>query len=66
MKLKQLIKVFGSQVQVGRALGESRQNVNKWAVRGVPLETQLRAEEITKGQVKADLPKYFRDKIDRA
>lgn len=65
MTLNQLMKIFGSQSQVARALGASRQNVNQWKTRGIPLDVQLQAEELAVGKVKARLPKYFRDKIDR-
>jgi DNA-binding transcriptional regulator YdaS (Cro superfamily) len=55
MDITKLIKHFGSQVAVAEALGISQPTVSMWKARGkIPALQQLRIEQITGGQLKAD------------
>jgi len=55
MTLKQLHRYYGSQVEIGRALGLSRATVNQWFRRNnIPLGRQYQIELATGGKLKAD------------
>lgn len=54
MKIEQVIKYFGSQVEVAKALGVQQPTISNWRTRGrIPHLQQLRLEHITKGKLKA-------------
>ena len=55
MKITSVVRHFGTQAKVSRALGVSRAMVCKWAA-GHPMSDlmQLRIEKLTGGKVKAD------------
>jgi DNA-binding transcriptional regulator YdaS (Cro superfamily) len=55
MDITKLIKHFGSQVAVAQALGVTQPTISMWKARGkIPALQQLRIEQVTKGQLKAD------------
>lgn len=55
MTKQQAVKHYGSNAQVAKALGISRQAVDQWEV--IPLGQQFRIELDTEGKLKADRPK---------
>jgi hypothetical protein len=59
MKYDELIKHFGSEADAARAMGKNRQTVNRWK-KAIPLEEQVNIEVLTKGELRADLPKSIR------
>lgn len=52
MKTKDAISYFGSQAELARALGISRQSVKGWGTK-VPLARQYQIERLTAGKLKA-------------
>lgn len=59
MTYDQLVKHFGSEADAGRAIGKNRQTVNRWK-KAIPLEEQINIEVLTRGELRADLPKSVR------
>lgn len=59
MTLKDLIKQYGSQAAAARQLKMHRQRVSRWAD-GIPLDAQIEIELMTKGRLKANLPRQLR------
>lgn len=54
MKLDQVIKHFGSQLAVAKALGTTQPTISNWKARGgIPHIRQLQIEHVTKGKLKA-------------
>lgn len=49
--LEKAIKHFGSQSELARAVGISRQAVSKWRSEGVPLSQAIVIERVTNGRV---------------
>lgn len=62
MTYDDLLKHFGSEVEIQRALElEHRQTVNKWkGMKRIPTDHQIKAEVVTGGKLKADLPPEIR------
>lgn len=54
MNYEQLIKHFGSQTAIARALSLSSPSVWEWQTNGIPDERQLEIERLTDGKLKAD------------
>ncbi len=54
MTYSDLIKHFGSQGAVARAIGISQPSVCEWQDNGVPENRQLEIQKITGGTLKAD------------
>ena len=50
MDMKTLLKVFGSQSEIARKFGVSRQAVAKWMAEGLPLLRQYQAEILLRGK----------------
>ena len=50
MDMKTLLKAFGSQSEVARQFGVSRQAVSKWMAEGLPLLRQYQAKEFLRGK----------------
>lgn len=50
MDMKTLLKVFGSQSEIARKFGVSRQAVSKWMAEGLPLLRQYQAKEFLRGK----------------
>ena len=60
MKYRDLTDKWGTQAQIARALGTTRQNVHRWKER-IPYEQQVKIEVLTSGELKAKLPKEFEE-----
>jgi DNA-binding transcriptional regulator YdaS (Cro superfamily) len=55
MKFNQVLKYFGTQVDVAAAVGVTQPTVSNWKSRGkIPHLQQLRIEHVTEGKLKAD------------
>lgn len=55
MTFDQLLKHYGTQVSIAKALGVSQPCVSNWSKRGsIPALQQMRAFMLTKGQLKID------------
>ena len=52
MTFDQVIEFYGSQANLARAIGCTRQNIARWRHDGVPLVRQYQIEEITGGKLK--------------
>lgn len=52
MTFDQVIEFYGSQANLARAIGCTRQNIARWRHDGVPLVRQYQIEEITGGELK--------------
>lgn len=61
MKTQEVIRHFGSQAAVARALGITSSAVNQWR-EVVPLATAARLEKITKGELVLDVDQYLKVK----
>lgn len=61
MKTQEVIRHFGSQAAVARALGITSSAVNQWR-EVVPLATAARLEKITKGELVLDVDQYVKPK----
>lgn len=49
--LAELIKHYGSQAELGRAIGESRQVVQNWVARGrISAQAAIKVEKATEGK----------------
>jgi hypothetical protein len=59
MKHSDLVKKWGNEAKAAAAIGESRQNLNRWKKR-IPLDIQVQVEVLTGGELKADLPLEIR------
>lgn len=67
MRYADLFKKFGSHAGIAKALGiKHRQTTHKWKAAGIPLEYQLRAEAVTRGELKADISRDVRKAIREA
>jgi hypothetical protein len=61
MNYKTLIRYYGTQSEAARAIDTDRQMVFNWGKAGrIPLDKQVLYEAATQGELKADLPQYFR------
>lgn len=66
MQVEKIIKHFGSQVAVAQALGVAQPTISMWKARGrVPPLQQLRLQELTDGQLRAE-NSILRRKISRS
>ena len=55
MTFTQVLKYFGTQVDVAEALGVTQPTISNWKSRGrIPKLQQLRIEHLTRGKLKAD------------
>jgi len=54
MTYDQLIRHFGSQASIARALNLSSPSVWEWQTNGIPDERQLELERLTDGKLKAE------------
>ena len=61
MKTQEVIRHFGSQAAVARALGITSSAVNQWR-ETVPLATAARLEKITGGELVLDVDQYVKPK----
>ena len=61
MKTQEVIRHFGSQAAVARALGITSSAVNQWK-EVVPLATAARLEKITGGELVLDVDQYVKPK----
>ncbi|HSA48446.1 MAG TPA: Cro/CI family transcriptional regulator [Candidatus Competibacteraceae bacterium] len=61
MKTQEVIRHFGSQAAVARALGITSSAVNQWR-EVVPLATAARLEKITQGALVLDVDQYVKPK----
>jgi len=48
MKFEDVLAYFGSRNKMAKALGCSRQNITRWAHKGIPLVRQYQIEELTR------------------
>lgn len=53
MLFDEIIKHFGSQVQLAKALGVARANVSIWRKNGIPSCHAITIEQLTDGKFKA-------------
>ncbi len=61
MKTKEVIRHFGSQAAVARALGITSSAVTQWR-ETVPLATAARLEKMTSGELVLDVDQYVKPK----
>lgn len=59
--LTEVIKHFGNQAKIAKAIGITRQAVSKWNVRGIPTDMTLKLCELSGGKIKPSQikPKLF-------
>jgi DNA-binding transcriptional regulator YdaS (Cro superfamily) len=50
-KLKELCDIVHGPLQLSRMLGISKQRLNNWFIKGVPIEMVLRLEYISNGKI---------------
>lgn len=63
MRISDVMEYFGSARSMARRIGISHSSMKNWRDRGyIPIETQVRIERLTEGQLKADLEHC--DKVD--
>lgn len=64
MKPQELIDAFGgTQMSAAKALNRGQATVSDWFRKGeVPIDVQIEAEVLSKGKIKADLPKTVRER----
>ncbi len=56
MTFEDVIRYYGNSYQFFKKTGKASANYRNWAERGyIPIETQLILEELTKGELRADL-----------
>lgn len=56
MTLEDVKDYFGNSYQFQKKTGMGHANYGNWGLRGyIPIETQLKLEQITGGELKADL-----------
>lgn len=67
MTYEQLVAHYGTPAAAAHARGIDRQRVNGWRVRNkIPTDDQIEYEVLTKGALRADLPKAIRKQEARA
>ena len=55
MNLSQVVRYFGSQASVCKALGINRSSFSQWIANGyIPYKRQLELENISNGKIKAN------------
>lgn len=63
MTIDEVHNYFGSDGKACKALGQSRQAFTHWRIKGyIPPLQQLRFEQVTNGDLKADIVKPIRQK----
>lgn len=65
MTIDEVYKYFGSGYQMKLKIGLTHANILRWRKRGyIPIETQLRIENLTNGDLKASLSHCKKEDID--
>jgi DNA-binding transcriptional regulator YdaS (Cro superfamily) len=49
--MKKILKYFGTQCNLSKAIGVSQVAVSKWAKNGIPPNRAIQIEQLTKGEI---------------